>query len=114
MVTTVGDAYYWGSDNFWDENIDYHIYENIERAKGPQPVYFAFGFEDTAGTMRAFEFRIAKAKALDRARAALIQRVRKEARDTLPDVFGGGQLSGTRVKRTVAGVPGVPDSAIML
>lgn len=114
MVTMVKDAMYFGSDNFWDAEIDYHVYEKLERAKGRVPVYFGLGFENTAASMRAFEMRIAKAKALDRARKKLIQDVRQKAREVFPDLLGAGQKSGAHVKRTVGGVEGVPDSAIML
>jgi hypothetical protein len=114
MVTMVSDARYFGSDNFWDREIDYHVYEKLERVKGRQPVQFGLGFENTAASMRAFEMRIAKAKALDRARKKLIQDVREKARNTFPDLLSAGFMSGTHVKRTVGGVEGVPDSAIML
>lgn len=114
MVAMVRDAQYFGSDNFWDAEIDYHVYEKLERAKGPQPVYFVAGFQDTAGTMAEFEIRIAKAKAMDKARKKLIQDTRQKARDTFPDLLSAGQKSGSHVKRSVGGVEGVPDSAIML
>lgn len=114
MVTMVKDAMYFGSDNFWDAEIDYHVYEKLERQKGPQPVYFIGGLQDTAGTSREFAIRIAKAKAMDKARKKLIQDTRQKARDVFPDVLGGGQKSGAHIKRSVGGVEGVPDSAVML
>ncbi len=114
MVLMVKDAQYFGSDNFWDAEIDYHVYEKLEKAKGPTPVYFFAGFENTAASMREFQIRIKKAQALDRARKKLIQDMRRKARDVFPDLLGAGLKSGTHVKRTVGGVEGVPDSAVML
>jgi hypothetical protein len=114
MVVMVKDAYYFGSDNFWDAEIDYHVYEKREREVGRKQISNGFGLPDTAAEMREFEIRIKKAKALDRARKRLIQSVRQKARETFPDLLGGGQKSGARIKRTVGGVEGIPDSAIML
>lgn len=114
MVVMVKDAPYFGSDNFWDVEIDYHVYEKREREIGRKQITNAFGLPDTAAEMREFEIRIKKAKVLDKARKRLIQSVRQKAKDTFPDLIGNGLMSGTHVKRTVGGVEGIPDSAIML
>jgi hypothetical protein len=114
MVVMVEPARYFGSDNFWDSEIDYHVYAKREQAIGRKNINNAFGLPDTAASMREFEIRMKKARALDKARKNLIQGIRDKARTTFPDLLNFGQMSGAHVKRTVGGVEGIPDSAIML
>jgi hypothetical protein len=92
----------------WEARQDFHVYENAERAKGDG--VGVFGTSDAFGAKAAFDIRIAKARALDKARAKLIRAVHQ----TKTDVFGLSFVQPDQVTRSVDGVEGAPDSAIML
>lgn len=91
---------------FWDKDIDFHVYEKRERAIGPKPGGVFNGFH---GDQVEFNMRIAKAKALDKAREELIRAAQKAEQQTFPITFSEEQVS-----RTVDGAKGVTADDIKL
>lgn len=87
---------------------DFHVYERAFIAKTPAP-----GSQlvwDTAGEHAKYQIGLAKARALDKAREDLIRASLARA----VDILGGSYVQPTYVSRSVDGVEGAPDSAIML
>lgn len=78
-------------DVFWSKDIDFHIYEKAERAKG---VSVGIGGNwNTAGAEIEFKIRIEKARALDKAREEMIRAIHKQEQDAFPISFGEAKPS---------------------
>jgi len=82
VAESFGLRLHYAPDEFWKRDIDFHIYEKRERANVSKDM---FGFENES-TMVGSEFRIriAKAKALDKARKKLIEAIHKAEVDAYP------------------------------
>ncbi len=98
--------YFNRDDSAWRLAQNFHVYEDAERARGSGDT----GAWDAAGAAAAFDIRIARAKALDKARQKLIEAVHANANDA----FGFALVQPDQVTRSIDGVDGAPDSAIML
>lgn len=82
-------------DVAWDSRQDWHVYERAERAKGDSTA----DVFDKAGAKVAFEIRLEKARALDKARKELIVRMHEQNKD----VIGFSFQERPEVTRTVDG-----------
>lgn len=112
MVMITSEIGYFVDDPFWDRDIDFHVYEKREQASVKRD-FMGIAQESTM-IGSDYKIRIAKARVLDRARKKMILDTRRQARETFPDFFSAGVMAGSRMRRTVGGVEGVPDSAIMI
>lgn len=92
------------TDIFWRNDQNWHIYEQEFKARTPAPG--AQLVWDTTGEWSRYKIGLAKARALDQARKALILAQHEITRD----VFGLSLPSA--VSRSVDGVEGAPDEAI--
>lgn len=86
-----------GSDFNWDNNINWHIYEDRERAKGPQAGGAFSGLKDDSSE---FRIRIAKAKALDKARRSLLTAIHEKEHESF---YSSTTSFPSEIKRTVDG-----------
>lgn len=97
-------------DVFWSKDIDFHIYEKAERAKG---VSTGIGGNwNNVGAELEFKMRIAKARALDKAREQMIRAIHQKEQDVFPVSFGSAQPS--QLTRFMDGKEGGAPSDIKL
>lgn len=96
------------NDAGWDGQQNYRVYEDAERAKGKGGGFF--GPIDQAGAEVAFNIRIMKAQAMDRARRALI----RAAHTKHEDAMGFSFVKPEAFSRSIDGADDAPDSAIKL
>lgn len=96
------------SDAFWREDQNFHVYEQAFRAATSAPGSALVW--DTAAEKARYDFGLEIARAKDKARKDLIL----AAHATAADLFGFSFEQPTYVSRSVDGVEGAPDSAIML
>lgn len=101
-ISAVFDAQNFNRDDYdWRSRQNFHMYEDAVRAQGVGGGFF--GPMDNAGAWNDFEFRLAKARALDQARQAMLEEVHRQKADVFGFAF---------VERSVDGVEGAPDDAI--
>lgn len=97
MPTTVKPD---GDQSSFVDGVDRHYYENQVGAASP--------FDDT------FQFRLAAARAKDRARHHLIKAVRVEAAKARGGMISDGATARAAERRSIDGVEGATDDAIKL